>query len=166
MKRIFKQAELTEELKKEIGKINGKWDWIILAESWCGDGAQSIPILAKMASLSENINFKVVLRDENPSLMDEYLTSGTRSIPKLICVDHSTHEVLGSWGPRTKYILQLAAEFKKQNPTASHDEFVKHLHLWYAKDAGKSLQEEFSGLIGEWRENSQTNKLFIPGKIF
>lgn len=152
MKRVFKQTEIIEDLKKEIGKIKNTWDWIVIAESWCGDGAQNVPILAKIAACTDKINFKIVLRDENPALMDEYLTQGKRAIPKLICIDHDTQEVLGTWGPRPKVILGMAKEFKTQNPNASHDEFVKHLHLWYAKDAGRSLQQEFISLITEWRE--------------
>ena len=37
----------------------------------------------------ENIELKIVLRDENEELMNEFLTNGSRSIPKLIVLDEN-----------------------------------------------------------------------------
>lgn len=150
MKRIDKQLAVDERIKKEVEKLKNKWSWIVLAESWCGDGAQNIPVIAKIASLFPNIDLKIILRDEHPELMDQYLTNGSKSIPKLICFDRETDEEIGTWGPRPTSIQQMVLEYKKQNPGVSHDEFVKNLHTWYAKDNGKSMQEDLLKLIPKW----------------
>lgn len=150
MKRIGKQIELSDKLKEVVGNLNEKWTWIILAESWCGDGAQNIPVIAKIAECSSNIELKILLRDENPEVMDAYLTNGSRSIPKLIFINSETKEEIGVWGPRPTAIQEMVKEYKIQFPQNSHDEFVKSLHLWYAKDKGESLQDELEKLISEW----------------
>lgn len=151
MKRIDKQVQVNENITSLIKKLNTKWEWIVIAESWCGDGAQNIPVIAKIASLSpDNIELKIILRDENPEIMEAYLTNGSRSIPKLICIHSETKEEIGTWGPRPAKIKEMVAEFKAQYPNVPHDEFVKNLHLWYAKDKGKSLQKDFEVLFYQW----------------
>lgn len=150
MKRIDKLLVVDERIQKELEKLKNKWNWIVLAEAWCGDGAQNIPVIAKIASLSPNIDLKIILRDEHPEFMENYLTNGSKSIPKLICFASDTQEEIGTWGPRPAAIQHNVVEFKKQNPEVDHDEFVKNLHTWYAKDNGKSMQEDFLKLIPEW----------------
>lgn len=150
MKRIDKQFVPDEELKKLIENNKEEWIWLVLAESWCGDGAQNIPVIAKIAAISPNIKLKILLRDENPEIMDTYLTNGSRSIPKLICINAETHNEIGVWGSRPKTIQEMVKEYKTQNPDATHDEFVKNLHLWYAKDKGEALSKEFFNLLKEW----------------
>lgn len=150
MKRIDKTVEINSEIKDAVSKCTQKLTWIILAESWCGDGAQNIPVIAKIAECSANIELKLLLRDENPAIMDAYLTNGSRSMPKLIAIDSETKHEIGIWGPRPVKIQQMVKEFKAQFPAVSHDEFVKNLHLWYAKDKGESLQQDLGKLVCEW----------------
>lgn len=156
MKRIGKQFVLSEEIRNTLKNLKRNWEWIILAEAWCGDGAQCIPVIAKIAEASSSIELKIILRDENPEIMDAYLTNGGRAIPKLICINSETQEEIGTWGARPAAIQKMVKEFKAQNPGISHEEFVKNLHLWYAQDKGKSLEAEFSELLKQW--SSQAGK--------
>lgn len=153
MKRIEKQIAIRLDLSILVQNVKSQWEWIVLAESWCGDGAQVIPVLAKIAALNPNIKFKIVLRDENPELMDNYLTNGARAIPKLICLDQRTRKETGTWGPRPDSIARKVFDFKMKNPDAPHTEFLKNLHLWYAEDKGQSVQEDFLVLIEEWQKS-------------
>ncbi|MBL7892879.1 MAG: thioredoxin family protein [Bacteroidia bacterium] len=150
MKRIDKQIKINDSLRIVLENINNKWLWILIAESWCGDGAQNIPIISKMAECSTNIELKIILRDENLNIMDAYLTNSSRAIPKLICLNSETGKEVGTWGPRPLAIQNLVKTYKIQNPDIPHDEFVRNLHLWYAKDKGESLQKDFEQLISEW----------------
>ncbi len=84
IKRLDKQTEINSELKTKIKGISEKQVWVILVESWCGDAAQCLPVIAKIAEINSNIDLKIILRDENLSIMDQFLTNGSRSIPKLI----------------------------------------------------------------------------------
>lgn len=84
MKRIEKQIQIKEDLTLQIKRIKRKLKWTVLVEAWCGDGAQIVPVIAKMASLNSNIDFKIILRDENLDIMDKHLSNGARSIPILI----------------------------------------------------------------------------------
>ncbi len=79
--------------------------------------------------------------------MDAYLTNGSRSVPKLICIDKSNNQEIGTWGARPSEIQKMAVNYEKENPEATHDEFVNNLHLWYAKDQTTAIQDDFIELL-------------------
>lgn len=159
-KRIDKHLELNDELIKAATDFKSACQWIVIAESWCGDGAQCIPVIAKIAELSPNIELKIILRDENPEIMDAYLTNGSRAIPKLICFDKATNTEVGTWGPRPHKIQREAMDFKKHNPGAPHYQFVNNLHLCYARDKTRSIQDEFTELLLDWDEKCKNQRGF------
>ncbi len=121
----------------------------MLTEAWCGDAAQIIPLMAKVADASPLITLKLLLRDEYPEVIDAYLTNGSRSIPKLICLTEDLKEV-GTWGPRPAEAQQLMNDFKQQHPDEDYQALAKEMQLWYARDRTRAIQKEFVKLLTEW----------------
>ncbi|WP_242916312.1 thioredoxin family protein [Pontibacter liquoris] len=150
MRRVEKTTRLDDELVQLLLSVQTKMVWLVLTEAWCGDAAQNLPVLVKMADASPLIDLKLLLRDENPELMDQYLTNGGRSIPKLIALKADTLEELGTWGPRPEPAQRLYADLHAQN--IPYKEFAEQLHGWYGKDRGKALQQEFKSLLPQWSE--------------
>lgn len=149
MNRLDKQIKLNEDLKEALEKIDDDWVWLVLTEAWCGDAAQNIPVIAKIAGRNEHIELKLILRDQHLDIMDEYLTNGGRSIPKLICLEEETLDEIGTWGPRPAGAQRLAMKLKN-DPDVSTKEWGEKLHGWYAKDKTQQLQSEFEELIEKW----------------
>ena len=147
MKRLDKTIKISEETVHEFQKVTQPQTWLVLTEGWCGDAAQNLPVLNKIASISENIDLKIVLRDEHLPLMDLFLTNGGRSIPKLIALDKDNN-VIDSWGPRPTTATKMAADYKEKNG-ALDPEFKKNLQVWYNQDKGKSVQEDFVNLVSK-----------------
>lgn len=145
MHRLNKTVAIGDTLREAIRKINTPQTWYILTEAWCGDAAQNIPILAAAASLNPAIDVKLLLRDENPDLMDAYLTNGGRSIPKLIAVDREYDELF-TWGPRPEGAQAMLAEYKA-NPGKPYKEFAEDIQKWYLADKTNSLQRELTELL-------------------
>ena len=144
MSRIEKQFQPENESIEVLNKINQKLFWIVISENWCGDSAQSLPIIAKLASINSMIDFKVVLRDKNPEFMNNYLTNEKRSIPKLIIFDEDFQE-LTTWGPRpatAQKLMEAMLEEQIEKP-----ERLKKLHLWYAKNSGREIENEIISLV-------------------
>jgi hypothetical protein len=152
MNRLDKRVALTDSVVKELNELDEKWIWLVLTEAWCGDAAQNIPAIVKIANETENIDVKFILRDEHLEIMDEYLTNGGRSIPKLICLDAETLKEVGTWGPRPEAAQEKAMEWKNDE-SISKEEWAKKLHKWYAKDRTKELQSEFEELMSKWNKN-------------
>ena len=147
MVRWNKTSKVSEELVQLLLRVNQSQVWLVITEAWCGDGAQSIPHLAKFADLNPLITLKIVLRDEHPDLMDAYLTNGNRSIPKLVAMTADLQQELFTWGPKPKYLLDLHAAFKQNSEGRSYSDFLDEVHLWYAKNKQKDLESEIYPLI-------------------
>jgi hypothetical protein len=146
MNRLDKKTIVPEDLIKRLLEIKNKYVWLVISEGWCGDAAQLTPIFNKLATLSENIELKLVFRDENEALMNAFLTNGAKSIPKLIVLDAETNEVRASWGPRPKGAADFIKSYKEQY--GAIDETARtELHLWYTNDKGISTQTELVELM-------------------
>lgn len=146
MNRIDKTFRVLPEITEVVEKCNRKVIWLVIAEAWCGDVAQNLPVINIIAESSPFIELKVILRDDYPELMDMYLTNGGRSIPKLICFDAITMEEICTWGPRPKPAQEIIIQHKT-NPVKELVEVQKDIQLWYAADKGVTLQREIMALI-------------------
>lgn len=136
-KRLDKTAKISAEATEAFKNISEKQTWLVISEPWCGDAAQTLPFLNKIAQLSENIDLRIVLRDENLELMDQFLTNGSQSIPIVIMVD-ANNEVLQSWGPRSKAATKLVSDYKTEHGKID-DAFREMLQVWYNNDKGVSI---------------------------
>jgi hypothetical protein len=97
-----------------------------------------------MAGANPLIDVKLIERDENLEIMDEFLTDGKRSIPKLIAIDNNG-EILFTWGSRP-----AAAQALVRNAIDTGVEkkvWEEQLHLWYARNKGIDLGQEIINLL-------------------
>lgn len=142
--RIEKNYVTSEQIKTLVEAISTEQLWLVITEDWCGDSAQNVPYIFRIAELNPRINFRIILRDANLELMDQYLTNGTRSIPKLIIFDHQDNEIL-RWGPRPKAAQDLYSKLKDEG--IPKPQIYESLHKWYTLDQGKELEKEFSAIL-------------------
>lgn len=88
---------------KQQGKINA----FVLTYDGCGDALYNIPVLAKIAKLSGNVDLRVVQRDENLEIMDQYKNQGLyRSVPTFIFMDENLNEI-GTLKERAESMSQV-----------------------------------------------------------
>jgi len=146
MRRLDKTLKPTEVVEKLFKNFKGKQTWLVLTESWCGDAAQSMPAINLVANLTPNIDFKILLRDENPELMDAFLTHGGRSIPKLIVWETKTEKVVGEWGPRPSKATEMVHQYKSEHGVLT-PAFKKDLQVWYTKDKGQDIFKDLAVLL-------------------
>ena len=142
MNRLEKTIKISEETITKLQNLENHYIWLVISEGWCGDAAQILPIIDKMANVSnKKVDLRIVLRDENEELMSHYLTNGGRAIPKVIVICKEAGIVRADWGPRPKGATELMANYKKEFGVI--DEKIKtDLQLWYLADKGISVQEE------------------------
>lgn len=146
MKRLDKTIVITDSVATQLKSIKANYLFLVISEGWCGDAAQILPIINKMVALAPNIELKIVLRDENESLMNLFLTNNAKSIPILICVNANTNEVVNIWGPRPKPAAELVENYKKEHGII--DATLKtNLQKWYHDDKGFSTQSEILQML-------------------
>jgi len=142
--RIHKTYSVDTQLCEIMKNISEPQLWMVITENWCGDSAQNLPYLAKIASCNPLIDFRIILRDDNLDIMDLYLTDNTRSIPKLISFSENGEELF-QWGPRPKEAQELVYKLKSEGK--SKDEYLEELHLWYGRNKGKNLESEIINIL-------------------
>ncbi|MEY4594539.1 MAG: hypothetical protein RIQ47_949 [Bacteroidota bacterium] len=140
-----KTFEISEALQHKLEMLNQKITWLVITEPWCGDSAQCLPAIYKIASASNGkINLRIVYRDQHHDLIDAFLTNGARAIPKLIQLNESV-EVTGIWGPRPEAAQDLVNKLKSNSSTA--DLYKEELHRWYAENKNNDIQEELLRIL-------------------
>lgn len=141
--RWVKRGEISEEVKNLVENIHTTQNWILITEPWCGDAANLVPIIEKIANLNPHIKLKIQLRDSG-SEIDNYLTNESKSIPKLIVRDNIGNDLF-TWGARPKGAQDLFIQQKELD--LSKDEKYMNLLRWYIKDNATSIQEELYKLL-------------------
>jgi hypothetical protein len=150
MHRLEKTVLLNESLREKVQNNRRKMIWLIITEGWCGDAAQNIPIIEKIAAESDLIETRYVLRDENLELMDAYLTLNARSIPKLIALDALNLEEIGVWGPRPQEAMDYFLEMRESG--MEKPQMMENLQRWYNADKNQAIQVEFEFLLSDWTQ--------------
>lgn len=141
-KRLDKTAKIDAEHAKVFQNISSKQIWLVITEPWCGDAAQTLPFLNKISQISDNIDLKIVLRDENPQLMSQFLTNGSQSIPIIIMLDENL-EVIQHWGPRSNAATKVVTEYKEEHGVID-DTFKELIQVWYNNDKGVSIVNDLA----------------------
>ena len=148
MKRWDKTIKLSKEALKRIRAFKEKVTWLVISETWCGDSAHITPVLNKLAESNDNINLRLVLRDEHPELMDAFLTFGARSIPKVIMIEDASGEVINTYGPRPSEATYYVNRFKAMHGTLTPD-FKEDLQHWYNDNKGQNIIDDLTEKLCE-----------------
>ena len=150
MKKVLDNIVLNQKLYNLVSDLSDKWIWLVISEPWCGDASWGVPALCMIASASDKIDFRILLRDIHPEIIKHYQTAGSDSIPKLICLRKSDMQVLGTWGPRPKALHEMVLKFK-DDANFDYRESVRRLHAWFEEDMTKATQDEIIDCVKEWK---------------
>ena len=142
--RINKTYRVSPELSTLLNALNFKLYWVVISEDWCGDSAQVLPYIAKIADSSDAIELRIISRDQHPEVMNQYLTDGKKSIPKLIAFDENGTELF-SWGPRPREAAELVKQVIANG--GKKEDMYQQLHTWYARNRGRAVETEFYNLL-------------------
>jgi hypothetical protein len=86
---------------------------------------------------------RIVLRDENLELMDQFLSNGARAVPLFIFLNQH-FEVVTRWGARPDILQNMVTKWKSEG--LAKETFITLIHKWYADDKGKTCIEEWERL--------------------
>jgi hypothetical protein len=135
---VWRRAKVPDELVQRVAALGGAWHLLILSEDWCGDAVNTVPIVAKLAELSPNLDVRVLARDHNLDLMDAHLTGTSRAIPVVIVLDERFVE-RGWWGSRP---APLQAWVTGPGQALDKEARYREVRAWYARDAGRTTLDE------------------------
>ncbi|NOX89216.1 MAG: thioredoxin family protein [Calditrichaeota bacterium] len=84
---------------------------LVITEPWCAD---SLTVLPRLIKLFENnsVEFRIALRDQNPELMNKFLTDGKKAIPIFIILDDEGN-FLGRFKPGARRFQNIFESFRE-----------------------------------------------------
>jgi hypothetical protein len=140
---VWRRAVVDDDYLRRVAAVPGNWHLLVLSEDWCGDAVNTVPVVARLAALSPNLELRVLARDENLDLMDAHLTGTSRSIPVVILLDAEYRE-RGWWGPRpTALQHSVSGEWQLLEKSSRYRE----ARAWYARDRGRTTLEEVVSML-------------------
>jgi len=145
MQRVEKTVEINPKLREALGALKSDFIWVVITEGWCGDTAQTVPVFNAICRLSPRLELRLLLRDDNPEVMAQYLTNGARSIPKLVCFKKEGLLEKFVWGPRPAPLQELVMQMVKDNVPREEKGLI--VQKWYNADQTVTVQEELRKLI-------------------
>ncbi|MEC3878210.1 thioredoxin family protein [Parapedobacter sp. 10938] len=144
MNRWLKKGELSTSLIEVVKGISQPQHWLVITEPWCGDAAHSVPFIQLVAQLNPLISVEYELRDSEPFRINDYLTNGSKSIPKLIIRDSQGAD-LATWGPRPVECQKIFDRLKVENADFEQQKIATQ--QWYNADKGQSVQAELETIL-------------------
>jgi len=123
----------------------GSWKLLVISEDWCGDASNTVPVIVALAAAAPQLEARVVKRDENPELMDAYLTGAARSIPLVVLLDDELRP-RGRWGPRPAELQEFVLR-EKSSGTRPPEEIYRDVRKWYARDRGETTLREVLEMV-------------------
>lgn len=144
MNRTLKKLVIDEEQVNELKSKNFDGKILIISEAWCGDASATVPALVNFFEGHNEV--KIFLRDSDSSLIEQFLTNGTQSIPKVIILDKE-FKVKNSWGPRPKFGHDLLLKYKVDPENYTKDMFYNDLQIYYSRNRGKDAIQEILELL-------------------
>ncbi|MCB0284060.1 MAG: thioredoxin family protein, partial [Calditrichaeota bacterium] len=97
-----------------------------------------------------NAEIRIAIRDENPALMDHFLTNGKKAIPIVLVID-SSGELLLRYGPRPASVQSIFEEHRSdiENGRIEKKEVSRKIRNFYAKDRGQVISNTFITALNE-----------------
>jgi hypothetical protein len=138
-----RRAPLVVEAAASFGEVKNCLRLLVLADDWCGDAVNTLPVIARMVESAENVELRVVPRDAFPEIRDRHLTNGSQSIPIVVLLD-AQGEAMGAWGPRPTVLQEL---FEREIRALPKEARYLEIRRWYARDRGISTAMEIGELI-------------------
>lgn len=140
---VYARAQVSDEAIARVVATGRQWHSLVLAEDWCGDAVNTVPVMARLAEGAANLDLRILVRDANLDLMDAHLTAGARSIPIAMVLD-ADYQERGYWGPRPS---ALQAWVATEGRLLDKTERYREVRRWYARDHGVSTIAEIVEIV-------------------
>ena len=137
---------LLPELQAALGRLGGRYLWVIITEGWCGDASHTVPIIEAVAQASGgHLTTRYFLRDSHLDLMNKYLTNGGQAMPIAVVLHADSLTEAGVWGPRPAPLQAIHQEMKARE--VPFKEVITTVNNWYDTDASRTTQQELLALV-------------------
>jgi hypothetical protein len=112
---LVAQRALQKLSHDQISRMDEKLHVLCIAENWCIDCANGVPVIAKLADMTPNWDFRIVSRDNfKEEFESSYTTAGRKKIPVIIFADEDGDEIM-RWIEKPTRSYRILGKLKDQN---------------------------------------------------
>ncbi|MFW9849726.1 MAG: thioredoxin family protein [Candidatus Thorarchaeota archaeon] len=109
MKARYNDFLLNEEDEAELNGIQNQINILVIGNDHCNDTAGNLPVLAKMASCSANVEVRILDSDKHARFHQKFRVNGKRKTPVILFLSQELNE-LARWVERPNSVYQLVNE--------------------------------------------------------
>ncbi|MHA1908784.1 MAG: thioredoxin family protein [Candidatus Thorarchaeota archaeon] len=109
MKARYSDFVLNHEDEDELRSIQNQINILVIGNDHCNDTAGNLPVLAKMASCSANVEVRILDSDKHARFHQNYRVNGKRKSPVVLFLSSELHELV-RWIERSNAVYQLVNE--------------------------------------------------------
>lgn len=131
---------------RAVSADHGAAIWLFITEDWCVDSAYSLPLIHWASEQRADVTLRILLRDENPDIIELFLTKGKRSIPKFVGIS-SEGGVRFVWGPQPSALRDIR---QKLMDSGTEGRIVSSTTVdWYAGEGWLEVERELTSVLTE-----------------
>ncbi len=136
----------SQAFQAAVKALTGPADWLFITDDWCVDSAYSLPMVKWASDRHENITLRILLKDDHPEVMEQFLTNGKRSIPKLAHIQpDGTVDFV--WGPQPDAIRDIRQELMD---SGAEGRIVSSTTVdWYAEEGWLEVEKELTEVFSK-----------------
>jgi hypothetical protein len=131
--------DLSPETLAAGRRIPGVWRLLVVAEDYCGDSANTVPYVARLAEALDNLEVRIVDSSAGRGVMEHHPTpDGRPATPTMVLLDADGGEagcLVEQPQPLQRWWLGEAKEIEEE-------ERFRQKYAWYDEDAGASTTAE------------------------
>lgn len=148
--------EVAPDLLARARATGGPWRILAISDAACSDSVNTLPILARLATLLDDAEFRLLDNEAGRPWMEAHRSpDGRASTPTVLLLD-DTLRLRGCWveqpaGMAAFWLPAVAAGTMRQE--------LDRKMAWYAEDAGRSTLEEFVEVL----EAAARGGILCPG---
>jgi hypothetical protein len=137
-------AEVPVDLAARLRRAGQGLRILVVAEDWCIDSANTVPVLARTAEAS-GVALRIVDRVTGRPLLDRFRTADGRTATPLVVVLRPNREPR-AWVERPKPLRDLFASLLTDSKAA---QLLDDRQRWYDEDGGTTAMGEIVALAEE-----------------
>ena len=125
---------------------------LVLTEPWCGDSLAIFPVVRRLVEINGKWKLKILRRDENPELMDQFLTRNARAVPIFLFLQEDG-SLIFRFGPRPQAAQTIFETFREEFKAGriEKSEVIKKIRNFYARDRGNAILNDLLAAFTQHR---------------
>lgn len=124
--------------------VPGRWRFLVVAEDWCGDSANTIPFLVRLVEAVPSLELRIINSAVGGGVMQAHQTEdGRGATPTVVLLDEAGQE-RGCWVERPYALRKVVADLKAGITTGNQVEVIT---AWRAEDRGRSTVTDIVDLL-------------------